>query len=520
MKIKIYIVLLFTLVISSCELEEEIFSTVAPETAFLSESDAEAGLAGAYINLSSFAGYKDRTFQTLAALNDGIVGVGGTGAGLLSNKTASASEVRIRDPWSMYFRTINNAFLVLDNVPAIEMDPETQTRILGEAHFIVGFSYFNLVRMFGKAPIRTRAIVDDSDVYLPLSSREQVYATIIEHLLQAEEMCISKFEQPADELGRATKGAVQALLADVYLTQEDWANAKTYADKVINSGEYTLMSNYADLWDVNMEEAAETSEIIFSIQFKRDPNNTGFFALGNSFVFNTNPNTGTFTGNGNGGGGSGGLRVQKWFYDICTTGDYTDDYRSEVSFLTEYTNRNNGNPVLLYPNNNQENYSTKYQDPQGLDNRNHENDLYIYRLAEIYLIKAEAENELGNTAGAYAAFNELRARARLADGTARTTPADLTPGLNKDDFREAVFTERGVEQNFELKRWFDLIRMKRGNGDTYFTYMYRDFIPTLPADKKNEPHLTYDPKYELLAIPTLEILNNPNITAGEQNPGW
>ena len=520
MKVKIYIVLFSLIIFSSCELEEEIFSTVAPETAFQSEADAEAGLAGAYINFSSFAGYKDRTFQTLAVLGDAIRGQGGGGAGLISNRTAVAAEVRIRDPWSMYFRTINNAFIVLDNVPAIEMDIETQTRILGEAHFIIAFSYFNLVRMFGKAPLRTRAIVDDSDVYLPLSSKEDIYAAIIDHLLQAEEMCISKTEQPADELGRATKGAVQALLADVYLTLEDWANAKMYADRVINSGEYTLMSDYADLWDVEQELAVQTSEIIFSIQFKRDPNNTGFFALGNSFTQRTNPTTGTFTGNPNGGGGGNAFRVQKYFYDICTTGDYLDDYRSEVSFLTEWTNRTNGNPTFAYPNNDQDNYSAKYQDPQGLDNLNHENDLNVYRLAEIYLMKAEAENELGNTAAAYTAFNELRARARLADGTPRTTPPDLTTGLSKDDFREAVFTERGVELNFELKRWFDMIRMKRGNGDTYFTYMFRDFIPTLPADKKNEPHLVHDPKYNLLAIPTLEILNNPNISADEQNPGW
>lgn len=520
MKIKYLIIILFALVISSCELKEEIFSTVAPETAFQSESDAKAGIAGAYLNLSSFAGYKDRTFQGLQALSDGVWGNGGNGANLFSTKTANASWTRVRDPWSMYLKTINNAFLVLDNVPRIKMDEDSKKRILGEAHFIIGFCYFNIVRMYGKAPIRIRAIVDDSDVYLPMSTKEEVYAALTEHLLLAEDMCILKSEQPADELGRATKGAVQALLADVYLTQEDWSNAKKYADKVIDSGEYTLMSDFADLWDVENELAAETSEVIFSIQFKRDPNNTGFFALGNSFTFRVNPSNGTFTGHPNGGGGSNSFRVQKWFYDICTTGDYTDDYRSEVSFTTEYIHRVNGSTVLLYPNNNQDCYTAKYKDPNGLDNLNHENDLNIYRLAEIYLIKAEAENELGNSAAAYTAFNELRARARMADGTARTTPQDLTPGLNKDDFREAVFTERGVELNFELKRWFDLIRMKRGNGDTYFTYMYRDYIPTFPASKRRDADLTYDPNYQLIGIPTLEILNNPNVTSDDQNPGW
>jgi hypothetical protein len=181
-------------------------------------------------------------------------------------------------------------------------------------------------------------------------------------------------------------------------------------------------------------------------------------------------------------------------------------------------------------------YCDKYRDPKGLDVRNHENDFYSMRLSEVYLIKAEAENELnGPTAIAYAAFNKLRERARLADGNPRTTPPDLSPGLTKEEFRMKVFDERGLEFLFEGKRVFDNVRMRYSdNKRTMVQYRYETFYPGMSAVEKTQPVydantnswgpgkvyppciIAYSEKLLLWPIPSTEDAN-PNIT---QNPGW
>ncbi len=525
MKIHLKILIILVLFLSiSCELEEEVYDRLTPETMFKTEIDAEASIMGAYWELTSYAMYKDYLTGLLFATNDGLILKKSTNdRGKLARKVLDASSVRAHRAWLGWFNIINNSHLTLLYVPDISMNEAKKTRILGEAHFLVGYSYFNLIRMFGKAPLKLAATLDDSNLNTPMATKEQLFEVVLEHLKMAEDMCVLKSDQPSSEGGRATKGAVQALLADVYLNLEDWANAEIYADKVINSNEYSLVPDYADLWDVEKEAYVEGLEVIFAIQFKRDFSNTQYSARGNSFTYRVNPgNAQGRTGHTSYGKGGNEIMVQPWFYDICTTGDYEGDYRGEVSFLTEYIDKKD-NMRYAYPNPNPKDkypWTDKYKDPLGPDFLNSEGDMNIYRLSEIYIMKAEAANELGKTGEAYIAFNKLRERARLADGDERTTPLDLTSGLSKDDFRHAIFTERGVEFNFELKRWFDLKRMKRADGQTYFDYMYNEYIPSLPDSKKYKATLVYDPTYKLLPIPLDELNRNSSMSYDDQNPGY
>jgi starch-binding outer membrane protein, SusD/RagB family len=178
-------------------------------------------------------------------------------------------------------------------------------------------------------------------------------------------------------------------------------------------------------------------------------------------------------------------------------------------------------------------YLFKYVDGKALDSRNAENDMPIMRLSEVFLIKAEAENELnGPTAIAYAEFNKLRARARNANGVQRTTPANLTAGLTKDEFRQKIVDERALEFVGEGLRWFDLVRMKGPNGKTLYEYQFGTFLPTLRAGlptfttatntwaggrTDNTSIVPYNAKLLLWPIPFNELSANPNIT---QNPGY
>ena len=431
-----------------------------------------------------------------------------------------------------------------------------KNRILGELYFLRAFSYFNLVRLYGGVPIHTSAIKGESNFYPPKNTVEEVYALILDDFKKASESCLPYSKQPVAEFGHATKGAAQAMLSLSYLTygnyfdlksnSQEAANyyqlAENYADSVIISNEYSLLPNYADLWNVGSEKNAY-KEVIFGIQFTRDATAASASARGSELAYYTQPsNRNGICGNVTDGLGAGSVKIQPWFYDIYNTGEYANDYRTEVSFLTSWKNTITGKSYLAYPKIKTTTetmetlpYLDKYKDPDGLQARNNENDFFIIRLSEVYLIKAEAENELnGPTADAYSAFNKLRERARKANGTARTTPVNLASGLSKEEFRLKIFDERGLEFVGEGHRWFDAVRMRyKDNTRTMVQYRYEDFYPAMvnkTAPVYNTTTKTwgggrvqpvniapFSGKFLIWPIPSTEIDANPNIT---QNQGW
>ena len=319
--------------------------------------------------------------------------------------------------------------------------------------------------------------------------------------------------------------------------------AENYADSVIQSNEYSLISNYADLWNVNLEKGAYR-EVIFAIQFTRDATAASASSRGSELAYYLQPTTRyNICGNPKNGAGAASTLLQPWFVEMYKSGEYMNDYRAEVSFLTRWSYQgttresitfpevtNSNEVVQLYP------YINKYVDPNGLQARNNENDFYVIRLSEVYLIKAEAENELnGPTADAYAAFNKLRQRARLADGNVRTTPADLKLGLTREAFRLKIFNERGLELVGEGHRWFDAVRMRYiDNKRTMEQYRYEDFYPSMTkaAPKYNTTTkewgggnvqplnvVSWTTKFLLWPIPSSEIDANPNMTQNTEY-GW
>lgn len=552
--------------LSSCSLDEVIYDKPTTDGFIKTEADIPFVVNGVYSTYQEWGLYKSTGLTLLFYTGDDFCSSSVSYAGMYLNRSYNSSDKYIQNTWSNFFLAVdraNSAIKAINNSP---LSAETKKRIEGEMRFMRGYTYFNLVRFFGGVPIKTEPTSPTGNFYATRNSVDQVYQQIFSDFQYANLNCLPYSKQPATEFGRATKGAAQAMLSLAYLTYGNYldSNGKSdsakinyqfavnFSDSVINSNEYSLVTNYADLFDVTKEKNAY-KEVIFGIQFTRDNLTSGAASRGSEFAFKLQPTTRfSICGNTPVGKGGGEAKLQPWFVEQYFNGDYlqgTDlDYRTQTSFLTTWqgsTSATSTTPTLTYvcfPGKpmagntiEKEPYLDKYKDSKGLDNRNHENDLFIIRLAEMYLIKAEALNELGNTTDAYTAFNMVRARARLANGTARTAPVDLASGLSKEDFRLAVFNERGLELVGEGHRFFDAVRMQYLNtGKSMLQYRMEIFYPSMTAAQKQLPYWNgstwtggrvepvsisaWNDRYKLAPIPASEMLSNPNF--GAQNPGW
>lgn len=567
MKTLKYILVVFVIiglpVVQSCSLKETLRDLPTPAS-IKTEKDIQAVEQGIYARLNNRNGFKFLGMLILFLNADDIYSTAGSEYGPYADRSYTGNNTA--GFFNMMYYVISDANTLISLLDQSDLDPQVKSRGYGEAYFIRAFAYYYLVRLFGGVPLHTKATNINSDFYLPRSTVDSVYGQIFKDFKQASSLLPPASAIPGEELGRASKGAAQALLSEAYLTYGDhlslqggdgrtyFQQAKLYADSVINSGEYHLLSNFADVFNVK-QEAAAYQEVIFGVRFQTDPTQSGQPAAGSEFALRCNaPNQWNTSGNAPHGQGGGQFRAMPWFADYYRTGDYGDtdlitgevtlDYRNQVSLSTG--GYKDGQFYVTYPNLPAQGEGTiasalcgKYVDPNGKDGRNNGNDFYIIRLAEVYLIKAEAENELnGPTQEAMDAINQVRARIRKADGVSRTVPADITvaDGLSKDEFRMKVFDERGIELFGEGQRWFDLVRMRSplSSTQTMYEYQFMHVLPSyptkMPAYKEAtqswsthsavyKPALNVSvPKFLLFPVPTDELQKNPNF--GEQNPGW
>ncbi len=560
MKSKLFFVTILTFCLLSCSTEQEITDSLTTQNSLRTQADVANFVNGVYGSLQRFTGFKFGN-QVVALSADDMYTRAGTGYGVrYSTKTPDPSTAETSNFWWQLYQAINATNFLIERIDGLAIDAAYKRRVKGEMQFVRAFTYFYLVRMFGPLPIRTTAATLREDLAVTRQPVEAVYVQIFEDLEAANLTMIPRRSMPATEFGHGSKGAAQAILASAALTYANWlelngkpaeapryyTTARSYADSVILSGQYSLIPTFLDLWDVEKENAAY-NEIIFGISFTRDPQVSAGQSLGSEHGLQALPTTMPGVGgNGVTKTGLGALRVQPWFARKYSTGDYENDFRAEFSILTQF--QNNATPartVTTFPRLKASTTSTelvetqpymgKFRDGKALDSRNAENDLPMIRLAEVFLIKAEAENELnGPTAVAITEFNKVRARARNANGTARTAPANLTAttALTKETFRTKILDERAIEFLGESIRLFDLFRSKAPNGKSMYQYQFETFLPTIAkglptyntttnrwAGGELEPSAApaFNTRQLLLPIPLAETSANPNMT---QNPGY
>lgn len=390
--------------------------------------------------------------------------------------------------WNILYGGIRATNVVLDNVPSIEMDEEDKEFYLGQAYFLRGLYYFDLVKGFGGVPLITSVSTETGRTR---ATAQEVYAQIESDLMAAIERLPVKSDIPMSQLGRATRGAAQALLAKVHLFQNEFQEAEEYALAVINSGEYSLEPDFEDANSVAGEHGVESVFEIGAIGEREGIQN------GSNFYANVQGVRGTPNR------GWGFNRPSLDLMDSYESGDtrldatviYLGEELDGVVILgdgrTPDETRDPDTGELLEI----EVYNQKVWTPgvtvpptQGHNRR-------LIRYADVLLMAAEALNENGNQAQALTYLNMVRERAR---GENTEALPDITT-TNQAELREIIYEERRHELALEGHRFWDLVRTGR-------------------APEVLGPLGFVEGKHELLPIPQTEI----DLTQGalEQNPNW
>jgi hypothetical protein len=478
-----YIVLAISapVMFASChkDLNEEVFSFVAATNYWKTEADADAGVLGVYESFLSSNYYGRFYFELTELPSDHTTINRNDQFQQLDRWDLLPNHPFVLNVWNIMYEQIGRANGVIENVPNITMPAAKKASVIGEAKFIRAFDYFNIVRLWGAAPLAKSTVSNVSQTSLPRTSVDSIYAFIEADLLEAEQSLPAT--RSGAEVGRATSGAAKTLLAWIYLTQRKWPQAAAKAKEVF--GRYQLLQRYDDVFSVTNKNNAE---IIFSIQFNGTTRASSLASFSNAGGTN---NPYCFQG------------VNVYSVDprseIWTQWD-TTEYRRNYSVYRSVRGRN-GAIINVDPN--FPSYG-KWRCPAETGINFSFVNPTVLRYPDALLIFAEAEARAkgGPTAETYDAVNQVRRRAYNLPITTPSATVDLA-NLTLNEFVNAVVRERSFEFVLECKRIYDLLRLGT-------------FKSTIQSIGKPAP------RGDLYPIPQSELDANEAMGNGDQNPGW
>lgn len=351
----------------------------------------------------------------------------------------TASNVAISEIWADFYDVVNRANNIIATAPELEAEvgADQVDNWMAQARFSRALAYFNLVRFFGGVPLTLEPTWDVGGDFQPTgASQAEVYAQIETDLNDAI---------PALPVGgssyTASRGAAQMLLAKAHLEQQECGPAVTLLDQVIGSGEYTLLENYRDVFEVE-----DNDELVFSLEYTvNDGNAHAFWFFSYDF---------------------GG----RWGY--APTVGLENAYEGDERFSASIAYDSYGDP-----------YGIKYHRIAGGDD-----DVPVLRLADAYLMRAEANLCQGAAADVVVAdINEVRERAgvELLDPAVVATDEALV---------DAIAHERFVELAMEGQRFFDLRRLDLAM-ERLVLDPYQLLFPIPQRELDVNPNLEQNPGY-------------------------
>lgn len=415
-------------------------TSVSADQAIVNKTGARAALYGAYDALQSnasangFNNYMGLTYLFFPDLQGGNLRWTGsfTDWSQASTRTILTDNASVSGCWQQIYYAINTTNNLIAKVPLIT-DPSftDQKSVVGEAYFLRAYHYFNLLRYWGGVPIVTSPTNDITSASYPArGSVADVYTLVLSDLDQAIANLPAK-----NANGRASLYAAYALKARVHLQRQEWQNAIDAANMVIPK--FTLVASFTDLF-----LKQNTSEAIWEIQF--NPTDKGFQA----------------------------------FYLFSSTLGGRNEVRPTTALQAAYS----ANDARIIKTSDYNEHIKYYRVSTGDDHT------IAFRVAEMYLIRAEALNELGQTSAAYSDVNVIRNRAGIGN-------ANVALQTDQAGLRDEIFLQRRLELALEGHYFFDLVRTGRAS--------------TALAN--------WNDNQALWPIPFREMQANPNLV---QNPGY
>ncbi len=388
--------------------------------------------------------------------------------------------------WAGFYKTINYCNVIIDLAPGVLQRDNTFTqahldRAVGQALAIRALMYFYLVRTFRDVPLKLDATVNDEKIApLPKTGADSVLNQIVDDLKAAETKLPESYGGTAAfDKGRVTRYGANAILADVYLWMDKYAEAAAECDKIINSNKFELVSGNQFFNSLFLTGAS--SETIFELQYDEQI---------------LNPFYGMHTPSQKRWGGALHLAEQVFGLDMVNATPELD-YRGEDAAF-----RGGDFSIWKYVGADNEGSSFRTADQSFAP-------WIFYRYADALLMKAEAINQLDRPLEASRLVKTIRERARAIE----INPMDST---DKSAMVTYIVEERQKEFAFEGKRWYDLLRNAKRNSYERLSLLTNSAaISIIPSLQQAAFNKLRDPNSHYMPVYYYELSSNPLL---EQNP--
>jgi hypothetical protein len=420
---------------------------ITADNAFSDDKTADATTTGMYTKL---LGTFSNAMRMSSMTADNIVDIYNSVSNQpMVNNALKADDVNVLSAWQTFYLVIYQANDILERGAASPgISPARKQQLMGEAKFTRAFIHFMLVNFWGSIPyVKTTDV--NVTALITRTPVDEIYSDLIDDLKSAQSLLPVAY--PTSGRARPDQAVATALLAEVYLYQGDWKNAETEASKLLSDPNYILNKVLAGVF---LRTSTETIWQLNTVN--------GFTADGAAYVPASGAPLYKFTDGLIAQIEPNDSRLANWVRTVTVTGvTYNSPFKYKVRALV----------------------TTPPVPPAE--------DLVVFRLAEQFLIRAEARAQQDNLTGAVADLDSVRVRAGLPG---------IAPSITKANLLLAVEHERRIELMGEMyHRWFDLKRTKR--VDAVLGPLKPTWVPTAA----------------LYPIPSNELVKNPNM---KQNPGY
>jgi hypothetical protein len=435
------------ILVSSCskilDTQPELY--VDETQSIVDKKSADAALIGAYNALSQNANQGVTFRYTVNLASDNLKWVGNTPTNReFDVYDIFATNTRVAELWAAIYKTINIANNIIATVPIVNdvsFSQADRNNSRGEAYFLRAYSYFDLVRLWGNVPLQITPTKTTADAKgIGNSSPPVVYKQIEQDLDSAETLLYSTVNR-----NRANKFTAKALKARLYLYQKNWVKAESYATELINN-----TANFKLVKPYNLFFASKnTTESIFEIDY----------TVNNKNSWATN-----------------------WFASNITGGKKELLPTDEFIALAKDPNTGGDRSTLLLTISGVTYGNMNFKLATGDDQ------VYAMRIAEMYLIRAEAraENATGDLTGAVQDLNVIRSRANVPS---------IVSVADKNELIDKILQERRIEFAYESQRWFDLVRKGKAHSVLGIADVNKLLFPIPKQQILVSPSLVQNPGY-------------------------